>query len=267
KPRVLRALDSESIMVKQVMSVEKLPALIATFSAAILVVSVSYDYGFLLWLGVSLAEAPTSLSDHIRSSLIWAPTILLMVFGVTVMELFNRRIEQGMTEEELIATSPIPKFTAWFRYSLKYPVYAFVIFLPITPFLGVKLPLQAWMFGSIIWWFILHNFFFNHQRIMERTSRSFYLTSRWLPAALLLVVFFGAIAAEKVPNGKLYEFNIGDDVEQRVLARSYDQYFMVWNPDSKRIEFVSKNSVKSFQQVRQDESNKPIQPTAGVSAD
>ena len=247
-------------MSQQEILIASLPALIAGFSAAILVVSVSYDYGYLLWFGVSFAEAPTSLSDHIRTSLVWAPTILLTIFGVMVIELFNRRVEQGMTEEEIIATSPTPKFTAWFRDSPKYPVYVFAIFLPIAPFLGVKLPLQAWMFGSIIWWFILHNFFFHHNRILERTTRSIYLLSRWGPAALLFVVFSGAIAAEKVPSEKMYSFKTSDGVKLGILARSYDRYFMLWNPETKGIEFLAKDSVKSFQQVQEKESNKANQP-------
>lgn len=118
-------------MSKQRIIVEKVAALIAGFSAVILIISVSYDFGFLLYLGISLAEAPTSLSDHIRTSLVWAPTILIL--GATVFELFNRRIEQGMSEKELTATFPTLRFTAWFRDSPKYLVYAFAFFLPFSP--------------------------------------------------------------------------------------------------------------------------------------
>lgn len=248
-------------------SLESFSALIAVLSAAILIFSVTYDFGFLLWFGVSLAEAPTTLSDHIRSSLVWAPTILITVFGVVALELFNRRIEKGMTEEELINSSPTPKFTAWFRGSPKYPLYAFAVFLPLAPFVGVELPLHAWMLGSIVWWFILHNYFFNHQIIMARTSSSFYLASRWSPAVLMFMVFSGAIAAEKVPNGKKYSFNVGGEVKIRLLARSYDDYFLLWDPDEKVIEFVRKDFVESFQQLAGDKSNIPVQPTANASPD
>jgi hypothetical protein len=40
-------------------SLERIPTLIAVFGAVLLVISVAYDYGFLLWLGVSLSEVPT----------------------------------------------------------------------------------------------------------------------------------------------------------------------------------------------------------------
>lgn len=245
-------------MSKSTITIENLPSVIAGFSAAILVISVSYDFGFLFFLGISFAEAPTSLSDHIRASLIWAPKLLIIVFGVTIIELFNRRIEQGMSEEELISTSPTPRFTAWFRDSPKYLIYVFALALPLTLFFNMRLPIETWMFGSMIWWLILHNFFFNHQRVLEKTRRQVYLISRWLPVTLLFVIFNGASAAKNVPNGSSYIFEIDGKVEQKSIARIYEHYFMLWNSDTKSIEFVPKEAVKSFRQSPKEIPDKPI---------
>ena len=48
-------------------------------SAALLALSVIYDYFFLRSLGLSFAEVPTTISDHLRSAVIWLP--VLGIFG------------------------------------------------------------------------------------------------------------------------------------------------------------------------------------------
>ena len=79
--------------------VGKIMAVIASFS---LIVSVFYDWGFISALGLRFSEIPTSVSDHVRSWLVWLPKVVIGVIGVLVFELLNRRIEKGMTEEEIV---------------------------------------------------------------------------------------------------------------------------------------------------------------------
>jgi len=241
---------------KEALSLEKAPALIAFFSAGVLAISITYDFGYLTYLGLSFSETPTTLADHIRSSLVWIPSTIIMIFGMLALELLNRRIEQGMTEEELIKTSPTPKLTAWFRDSPKYPIMAFALFIPVSPFIGIDLPLQAWMFGLVVLWTMLHNFFFNHERILHRTTKLFYLASRWVPAVIIFVSFLGAIAAEKVPDGKRYVFEMGENKKTVVLARSYDKYYLVWNTEAQAVEFLSASSVTAFYPLSEPKANK-----------
>lgn len=170
-------------------SLKTLPAWSAIISIGALSLSVTYDYAFLLSLGISFAEAPTTMADHIRSSLVWIPGVVIVGFILFVIELFNVRVEQGMTEEELIKSSPYPQATATFRASpyklIKY-VVLFVFFISILSnlLLGI-LPekyvpaatqlADRWLELTPIIWFLLHNFFFGHERIIERTSKQFYL--------------------------------------------------------------------------------------------
>lgn len=236
--------------------IENIPTLIAAFSALILVLSVTYDYGFLFFLGISFSEVPTSLSDHVRSSLDWVPYMFVGVFIAFILELFFRRVEKGMTEDEIINTSSTPRFTAWFRELPMYFIIAFAIFIPIAHIFKIKLPLETWMFSTIIWWFILHNFFFGHYRIIERTTKLFYFSSLWVPAAILYMVFSGAISAENVTKGNVYTFNVQGEEYDYVLVRSYDKYFMVWNPDTDHLEFLSASSVHSFRSIPEKSTNK-----------
>ena len=50
---------------------KKLPAL----TAVLLVGSITYDYMYLLALGLGFADVPTSIADHVRSALLWASGI------------------------------------------------------------------------------------------------------------------------------------------------------------------------------------------------
>ncbi|BFM20494.1 hypothetical protein R50076_15430 [Gilvimarinus japonicus] len=65
----------------------------------------------------------------------------------------------------------------------------------------------------------------------------------------------------------MYSFKIGGEVKLRILARSYDNYFLLWNPDAKAIEFVARASVEVFQKLPVEKSRKSSQPTAETSAD
>lgn len=242
----------------------KLPIFISVFGALTLSLSIAYDYGYFMLFGVGFSEMPTTLSDHLRSSLNWIPNTLLVVFGVVALELFNRRIEQGMTEEEIIQTSPTPKFTAWFRDSPKYPIIALAVFAPFTLILNIDLPLQAWQFSLIIIWFLFHNFLFSHERVLERTSKEFYLFSRWVPAILIYVVFSGAVAANSIKegNGTQFVFELEKSKVEGALVRAFENYYLVWE-EGKNIKLISSGKVISLYPANiKTESNKKIQPTA-----
>lgn len=98
---------------------------IGILSSLILSFSVIYEYGFIQVLGVSFAELPTTLSDHIRTSLIW----MIPIFGTFIIGyLYNKVINQPsfdyMSEEEYIESSN-HKIFAW----INYHKYAIVIFI------------------------------------------------------------------------------------------------------------------------------------------
>jgi hypothetical protein len=57
--------------------IAELPKRLSLLATAMLIVSISYDFFFFLALGLSLSDVPTSLADHSRSAVIWAPVLLL----------------------------------------------------------------------------------------------------------------------------------------------------------------------------------------------
>lgn len=242
---------------------KRLPALVTAFSALVLSASIGYDFGFLYWLGLSFAEVPTTFADHLRSSLIWIPgAILIFLLNMTI-ELFLRKIEQRHTEEEIIQGAKNPKRMALWGKSYIFPVCALVLLsLVLHLFLDIDIALLLGMFGLSITWNALHDFFFSHERVVERTSNNVYLFSRWFPVVLIYVVLFGAIAAENIPNGKKYTFELDEETNTYVIARSFEKYFMLWDVKKENIIFIPTSKVKRYYPVQKEKSNKSIQPTA-----
>ena len=229
---------------------EKLPALISVIAASILGLSVVYDYGFFYILGTGFSEMPTTLSDHLRSSLSWIPETIIVIFAVVAFEMFNRRIEQGKTEEEIIQSSPMPKFMAWFRASPKYPIIALALSLPLSLWLNpdLSIQLQHSLFSLIIIWYIFHSFLFGHERIVQRTSKEFLLASRWLPIILIFFAFNGAIAASNIKAGRGTNYVLKLDETEIIgtLARTFDKYYLIWDKDKESILLVNTSKVSQL---------------------
>lgn len=133
---------------------EQMGKAVAVIASLLLVVSVFFDYSFLLAVGLSFDEIPSSLSEHVRSAILWAPKLLLTAFGFFVYELFLRRVEGGKSEEELIANSPTPRFTRAFRKSgdLVVPVVGTLAAL-VGPFLSNDLQ-WAYLLFVLLWGFL-----------------------------------------------------------------------------------------------------------------
>ncbi|MCU7917267.1 MAG: hypothetical protein KZQ95_02780 [Candidatus Thiodiazotropha sp. (ex Epidulcina cf. delphinae)] len=237
---------------------ESWATLLSIFTASAIVLSVTYDFGYLLFVGVSLSEVPTTLADHVRSSLVWLPYLLIAMFIVFIYELINTRIEGGLTEEEIVQSSPFPRFTYWFRRSPLY-LWAALALLPSTLFLfkDIVVPLKYWAISTPCVWLILHSWFFGHARIQKRTTEEFYTLSKWVPGVMMIVFFFGAISAESsVKNERQHTFELQNETVSGVLLRSYDKYFLLWKKDEDSYIFLPSSLVRRFYLERKNESNR-----------
>ncbi len=225
---------------------KQFPKFISAFGASVLSLSVVYDYGFFKILGTSFSEIPTTLSDHLRSSLTWIPETTTTFFAVFILELFIRRVEQGMTEEELIQSSSAPKFITWFRRSPKYLVTVFVLTSAFALFQNIDLPIQAWQLSAVFAWLMLHSFLFGHERIRQRTSEEFRIGMRWIPAVLIFFAFNGAIAAEKIRggDGTQYVFDLEETKIVGTLVRTFEKHYLIW--DKEQIKLLSASKVAQF---------------------
>jgi len=251
---------------------ENWPIYISLFSVGFLTISVIYDFGYFTYLGLSFAEAPTSISDHIRSSLVWLPTLVFSILAIFIYESAMKRVEGGMTEDELINTSPAPRFTKWFRASPYYFMTITALSVPILWFYGIKPSLNAIQFSLIIIWFLFHNWIYNHLNIMKNTSTNIYLIGRWLPAIAILISFLGAITAQNTIKYQkdLYKIQLPSSTIEVILLRTFDSYFLVWDSNKGNYEFISKSLINNFEPITkpktEKKSNNSIQPPKSGTA-
>ena len=244
----------------------KLPLLISIFGTMILSLSIVYDYGFFITLGTSFSEMPTTLSDQLRSSLTWIPSVFIGFFVVFTLELFFRRMEHGMTEQELIESSPNPKFTARFRKSPRYLIIVIALFPLLTLFFDITVPLSVWVLTVIVFWFLLHDFLFGHESIIKQTSKEFYTLTRWAPAILIFIAFQGAIAAERIKKGggNTYVLKLENTEIKSTLVRTFDKYYLLWNKDKQDIFLIRADKVIMLYPVKIQQ--KPIKNKSPIKS-
>lgn len=142
-------------------------------AALLLVLSTSFDFSYLYALGLAFEDVPTSLTDHVRSALVWAPKAAVYILIIAIYDLTMRRMEGGRTEEELVNSSPNPRFTRWFRKSPRYGFVALVALVVASDFFftnssrGLYIgALFAW--GTLALWLVQH----------ERLGQNFNQTTR-----------------------------------------------------------------------------------------
>lgn len=169
---------------------EQIGKAVAVITSLLFIVSIFFDFSFLLAVGLSFDEIPSSLSEHVRSAILWTPKLLLTAFAFFMYELFLRRIEGGKSEEELVASSPTPRFTRAFRKSgdLVIPIV-----VTLTGLIGAILSnnLQWVYLLFILLWGFLATSVVNHPRLgtsfTDLRAKLFII----LPILLSIVGFFG----------------------------------------------------------------------------
>lgn len=225
--------------------VEKSAAWISALATSALILSITYDYGFLTYLGLSFRDLPTNLSDHIRTSLIWGPTFVIGVICVLLFEGINSRIEGGATEIEIITRSSNPTFVFWLRRSPLYLILAVAISVPILAAFGVLIPIEGWQFSVVIIWFSLHNWVIGHEGVSDKISPATSKTVRWVPPIMFFVAFQGAIDADRVlhKNSMEYVFHTSGADLNGTLLRAFSEFYLVYDPASGSYLFVPREGV------------------------
>ena len=169
-----------------------LGGIIAAATAASLCASVAYDWGYFRALGIAFDESPTVIADHARTGLIVLPLVALVGFGLLVLDLLTRRIEGGMTEEEIVSSSNNPERTARARAR----PYTFVFWTAIAALLtwvflgestGAFLAVPV-LWGSFVSWV------FSHPRLGIAVSETHFRAIYWIPATSACLYFVGSDA-------------------------------------------------------------------------
>jgi hypothetical protein len=88
----LPSIDNSSLLD----SFEQAAKFASLIGGALLLLSVFYDFSFLTALHLHFSEVPTTISDHIRSAIVWVPQVGGMVLLFFLYELLMRRVEGSL---------------------------------------------------------------------------------------------------------------------------------------------------------------------------
>jgi hypothetical protein len=232
---------------KSFVSFDDLGKLLALLGAALLALSVAYDYFFLLALGLSFDSVATVISDHVRSAIVWLPKAAIFGFAYLVYELLMRRIEGGRSEEELIRTSPTPRFTKWFRWSANVMFVVIGIFIVVTGTL-LSTSLQGVFLGAMLVWAFLSLSVVQHPRLGASFSTSGARVFIIVPLAVIYVASFGYGSAREMltrttPSWELTTKDASGIVQRKVNGiRAFSASTIVVDTD-KRVFVLPADSV------------------------
>ena len=228
----------------------KITAVIASFSV---IISVFYDYGFLFALDISFAGASTTISDHVRSWIVWLPRITILSLFLLGYELLMCRLEGGVTEEEIVKSSPDPTWTEKFW---RGPYKAFEV-------LGILIVVLWLLFGSsfsdglvvggIGCWLLFTRWIFEHPVVRSRHSVPFRLFVRLVPVLMAMVFFLGFNAAKSATGSSSmpHRFQMaaqGADSgpQEAHLLRSFEKWLLIQEKDG-RIAWVRSDDVRRIE--------------------
>lgn len=241
--------------------VEDLGKFAGVFTSALLVLSTAYDLSFLYALGLTFEELPTTLADHVRSAIVWVPRALLYVAGFAVYEMLMRRVEGGLTEEELIVSSRNPRFMRVFRRS---PRLLFAILIPI----GIAVEFlfsaseQGLFFLALFAWGSLSLSVVEHPRLgssFTKTTRRLFVI---VPIVVIWVAALGygrgaAMMSASVPNWKVvFKGDATTETLSLVGLRRFSEAAILVEP-GRHVSIVPADSILRAEALRQPAADLP----------
>ena len=157
-----------------------------------------HDWGFFFALGISFAQAPTTIADHLQSWLVWLPRVSVVVLILLAIEFFLRRMEHGMSEEEIIASSDNPAALRKFRnrpyvFTLMICIISFLIWIAV----GEPSPISSATVALAVIWIGFANWIFGHPTVRARSSIVLRKLFTIVPPVVLFALGWGMDSARQ----------------------------------------------------------------------
>ena len=225
---------------------DKLPSLISLLGVFILGASVSYDFGFFYVLGTSFSEMPTTLSDHLRSSLNWIPIGIGASFLFFAIEIFFIWLEEVIKKKIIKPTSSQLKRAKWYM-NLAY-LFAFVLVVAIPSIkllFNLDIAIGEWTVYAFFFWVLSFRFVFEHEKIKQQISNEFRVAILVIVSVVIFACYIGANNAQEITKGggTEYVFDLRETQIVGTLARSFEKYHLIWDKNEKEIRLVNVSEV------------------------
>lgn len=245
------------------LTLERLPALTAVLASWSLVVSVAYDWGFLSALGISFAHAPTTLSDHLSSWLVWATlsyTPIPFVYVIYMMIRLRRYVLATLKEKDWVPESVKPLFQ---RMRLAHRVFFWAFPAILLAWLLFGFPANPWGWLAISWMGLAAPLLIELPNLLskeEAASARLVVRSINLPLVLLIMVpasffaFFGIgyghldrARDDTMPRASIRlsapDSDDGSVVEEAYVLRSFANWLLVQDENGAQVDWVRMEQV------------------------
>lgn len=176
---------------------DRMGATLSMIASLSVLVSFTYDWGFFYTLGIDFSEAPTSISDHVRSWLVWLPLVAAGALFVLSQELLiDRFVNRKVMGSTIVETSPQlghspKKRQIWTRF---FNISFGPVLLALWLLFGDALYMTLWISFPVTW-VLFSSWIFRHPTMLRRYSPSFTLSVTLVPAFFIFMFFLGGLNA------------------------------------------------------------------------
>lgn len=224
-------------------------------TATLIATSVAYEWFYFRILGPDLISY-VSAADLLTLLVSWLPSVTLgWIVYYCVVELPTVGAEKGMTEEEIVSSSPNPRLTQRLRRSpyVLLPYSAIPIIL-LQIFIVPNGSYLLLAFAVFLLWVPLAARILSLPRLRQRYARRARLLIMFIPAGLCYIGGMGASEAQRdllLDHGDHSVVTKTKDVEIQgcVLLRSLAEGVLIRIPSEDRIEFISWNAIDRVHRV------------------
>jgi len=238
----------------------KLAALIGIVPSLALFLSIVHEWTYFFVIDADLIRL-MRIGDYFSSLLKWVPgTTIAMFLGIVALYV-TKRVENFKSEDELIASSPFPRFTKFLRWSERYFVRG-MVFIGV-PLAVLKMPAMFLPFIGApltVGWVYLAGWLINHDRVLGGAGRRYKAVIEGIPALAIMIGMFGAFDATTTllkPSGDR-QIVLQDGLTiNAVLLRPLELGVIVRQPELEKIIVYTWDEVREIRQISETPSSLP----------
>lgn len=240
---------------------ELLGRLLGLAAGGLLILSTAYDFSFLYALGLSFEEVPTTLADHVRSAIVWLPRVAIYVIAFAMYEMFMRKMEDGLSEEELIQRSSSPRFMRALRRSPQV-LFAVLVTLLIIGYTLFSTSSYGFFLTGIVVWGVLSVGIVKHPRMGANFGTTGARLFVVMPIVVIWVGSIGYVRGESILTNTYPQWAVelkterGIENSQVLGLRRFSTSAVIVAMD-RRVAILPSDSIVSAEVIRAVDADSP----------
>ncbi len=235
--------------------IEKIWPLSGIVAAVSIIFSFIHDWGFYYELGISFAHAPTSLSDHVQSWLVWLPSVIVATIILLVFEMLGRRIKLSKNKDEVVNSSVNPsKIKKFINSPWNLIGITGIVSISIWLIFGNSAA-NSFYIGLMVCWMLFSVWVFGNPKSSAQHSVVLKGCILLAPLTIFAIFFFGQVSARELStHPSLYRAGIELSNESQyiniALIRSFDEWLLIRN-DSNNVAWLRIDRIYSLELLEQ----------------